>query len=174
MVLVKTLVCGRSSGYGQLDEDSLFGNTRRMGHSDDLSMVMSPSSICRVCEYVVSGFHCPSVHSVQLCSTSRSLYAVWNECRSVSSSASEKDIDKIESCQQAQTTHRAATDLGRSAIRNAEIAGHVLGVSAASAVKAVVGLGTLYSSRNVECPLQRDDEDDKERTEVDADDKHDF
>ena len=31
---------------------------------------------------------------MQLCSTSRSLYAVWNECRSVSSSASEKDIDK--------------------------------------------------------------------------------
>ena len=38
---------------------SLIGNTRRMGHRADLSMVMSPNGICRVSEYVVSGFHCP-------------------------------------------------------------------------------------------------------------------
>ena len=80
---------------------------------------------------------------------------------------------QIESCQRAQTTHRVATDLGRSAIRNAEIAGHVLGVSAASTVKAVVGLGRS-TVRGMSSVLQRDDEDDKESTDVDADDKHDF
>ena len=80
---------------------------------------------------------------------------------------------QIESCQRAQTTHRVATDLGRSAIRNAEIAGNVLGVSAASTVKAVVELGRS-TVRGMSSVLQRDDEDDKERTEVDVDDKHDF
>ena len=121
MVLMKTLVCGRSSGYGQLDEDSLFGNTRRMGHSDDLSMVMSPSSICRVCEYVVSGFHCPqctvcnyAVHPDR-CTQFGMNVAVCHRC------VGERHR-QIESCQRAQTTHRVATDLGRSAIRNAEIA----------------------------------------------------
>ena len=100
---------GRSSGYGydygDMNEDglnqaitpfaggamqgglgsggpiSLIGNTRRVGHRDDLSKVMSPNGICRVCEYVVSGFH----YSVQPCCTSRLQYAVWHECRGVSS-----------------------------------------------------------------------------------------
>ena len=49
----------------------------------------------------------------------------------------------------------------------------VLGVSAASAVKAVVGLGRS-TVRGMSSVLQRDDVDDKERTEVDTDDKHDF
>ena len=69
--------------------------------------------------------------------------------------------------------HRCASHLGRSAIRNSEIAGNVLGVSAASTVKAVVGLGRS-TVRGMSRVLQRNDEDDKERTEVDADDKHDF
>ena len=68
------------------------------------------------------------------------------------------------STNRAQTTHRVATDLGRSAIRNAEIAGNVLGVSAASTVKAVVGLGRS-TVRGMSSVLQRDDEDDKERTD---------
>ena len=38
---------------------SLIGSTRRMGHRDDLTMVVRPIGSCRVCEYVVSGFHCP-------------------------------------------------------------------------------------------------------------------
>ena len=78
---------GRSSSFGQLDEDmnndglgqvitpycggemqgrlspnrsiSLIGNTRRMGHSGDLTMVLTQSSFCRVCEHVVNDFHCP-------------------------------------------------------------------------------------------------------------------
>ena len=37
---------------------SLIGNTRSMGHRDDLTKVMSPNEICRVCEYVARGFHC--------------------------------------------------------------------------------------------------------------------
>ena len=72
---------GRSSGYGfdygDMNEDGLsqaitpfvggamqgglgsggpissIGNTRRVGHRDDHSKVMSPNGICRVCEYVV-------------------------------------------------------------------------------------------------------------------------
>ena len=56
---------------------------------------------------------------------------------------------QLECCQRAQTTHRVATDLGRSAIRKAETAGNVLGVSAASTV------GTLHSPRNVECHAKR-------------------
>ena len=191
---------GRSSGFGQIDDDmsndglgqaitpfrggemqgglspsgpiSLFGNTRRMGHGDDLSMVMSPNSICRVCEYVVSGLHCPqctvcncAVHP-DCCTQFGMNVAVCHRC------VGERHR-QIESCQRAQTTHRDATDLGRSAIRNAEIAGNVLGVSAASTVKAVVVLGRS-TVRGMSSVLQRDDEDDKERTEVDADDKHDF
>ena len=72
-----------------------------------------------------------------------------------------------ESCQRAQTTHRVATDLGRSAIRNAQIAAHVLGVSAAFTVKAVVGLGRS-TVRGMSSVMKRDDEDDKEGTEDDA------
>ena len=63
---------------------SLIGNTRRLGRGDDLSMVVSPSGLCRVCEYVVSGFRCPKC-SVQPGGTSRLLYSVWNGRRSMSS-----------------------------------------------------------------------------------------
>ena len=129
-------------------------------------------SICSVCEYVVSGFHCPqctvcnyAVHP-DCCTQFGMNVAVCHRC------VGERHR-QIESCQRAQTTHRVATDLGRSAIRNAEIGGNVLGVSAASTVKAVVGLGRS-TVRGMSSVLQRDDEDDRERTEVDADDKHDF
>ena len=119
---------------------SLIGNTRRMGHRDDLSMVMSPNGICRVCEHAVSGSPCPQctvcnqvVHP-DCCTQFGMDVAERHRC------VGERNR-QIESCQRAKTTHRIAADLGRSAIRNAEIAGNVLGVSAASAVKAVVELG---------------------------------
>ena len=146
---------GRSSGYGydygDMNEDglsqaiipfvggamqgglgsggpiSLIGNTRRVGHRDDLSKVMSPNGICRVCEDVVIGFHhvhCTVCNHVVHpdCSTQFGMNAVvCHRC------IGERNR-QIESCQRAQTTHRVATDLGRSAIRNAEIAGNVIGV----------------------------------------------
>ena len=100
---------------------------------------------------------------------------------------------QTESCQRAQTTQRVATDLGRSATSNADIAGNVLGVSTGSMVEAVVGMGRS-TVRGMSSVMQTDDGDDKERTEddvgalqdqidrltqrlakvTDADDKHDF
>ena len=89
---------------------SLIGNTRSMGHMDDLSMVMSPNGICSVCEKVVSGCHCPHctvcnqvVHSG--CRTHIGMNAtVCHRC------VGERNR-QIESCQRAQTTHRVATNL---------------------------------------------------------------
>ena len=139
---------------------SLIGNTRRMGHGDDLSMVMSPNGICRVCEYVVSGFRCPQctvcnqVHP-DCCTQFGMDVAVCHRCVGERN----RHID----CQRAQTTHRVATDLGRSAVRNPEIAGNVIGVSAASTVKAVVGLGRS-AVRGMSSVMQGDNNDERERT----------
>ena len=79
---------------------------------------------------------------------------------------------QIECCQRAQTTHRVATDLGRSASRNAEIAGNVIGVSAASTVKAMVGLGRS-TVRGMLSAMQGDNNDERKRTEVDEGTLHD-
>ena len=114
-------------GLGSGGPISLIGNTRRVGHRDDLSKVMSPNGICRVCEDVVIGFHhvhCTVCNHVVHpdCSTQFGVNAVvCHRC------IGERNR-QIESCQRAQTTHRVATDLVRSAIRNAEIAGNVIGV----------------------------------------------
>ena len=78
------------------------------------------------------------------------------------------EIDKLSPANEPRPPHRrVATDLGRSTIRNAEIAGKVLGVSAASTVSAVVGLGRS-TVRGMSSVMQRDDDDDNERTEDDA------
>ena len=67
---------------------------------------------------------------------------------------------QIEPCQQTQITHRVTTDLVRSAIRNAEIAGHVVGVSAASTVGMVeLGRSTVRGMSSV---TQRKDDDDED------------
>ena len=50
---------GMQGGLGSSGPIRLTGSTRRMGHRDDLSMVLSPNGICPVCGYVVSGFRCP-------------------------------------------------------------------------------------------------------------------
>ena len=67
---------------------------------------------------------------------------------------------QIEFCQQTQITHRVTTDLVRSAIRSAEIAGNVVGVSGAVTVKAVLGLerSTVRGMSNVN---QRKDDNDE-------------
>ena len=89
---------------------SLIGNTRSMGHRDDLSMVMSPNGICRDCEKVVSGFHC---HHCTVCNQ-----VVLSDCRTqfgmnvtVCHRCVGERNRQIESCQCAQTTHRVGTDL---------------------------------------------------------------
>ena len=152
---IKVVGPGRSSGLGHTDEEPNllglhFGNTSRMGIGEDLSVVMSPNGICRVCENVVSVFCfprctlCNRVVHPDCCTQFGIEVAVCHRC------VGERNR-QIESCQRAWTTHLVATDLGRSAIRSAEIAGHVLGVSTASTVKVVVELVTLYSPTKVEC-----------------------
>ena len=53
---IHLLVVSMQGELGSGGPISLIGNTRRVGHKDDLSN-MSTNGICRVCEYVVSGFH---------------------------------------------------------------------------------------------------------------------
>ena len=76
---------GMQAGLGSSGPISLIGNTRRVGHNDDLSIVMGPNGLCRVCEYVASGSRCPQCRVCNRVSTSRLLYAVWDGRRSVSS-----------------------------------------------------------------------------------------
>ena len=159
---IKVVGPGRSSGLGHTDEEPnllglQFGNTRRMGIGENLSVVLSPNGICRVCENVVSVFCfprctlCNRVVHPDCCTQFGIEVAVCHRCVGERSR-------QIESCQRAWTTHRVATDLGRSATRSAEIAGHVLGFSTASTVKAVVEWGRS-TVRGMWSVMQRDDDD---------------
>ena len=98
------------------------------------------------------------MYKVQPSGTSRLLYAVSIGSRVGHRCVGERNR-QIESCQRAQTTHRVATDLGRSAIRNAEIAGNVVGVSAAFTVNAVVGLGRSKVEGMSSVIRKKDDDD---------------
>ena len=152
--------------YGDMNEDGLSqaitpfvggamqgglgsGNARRVGHRDDLSKVMSPNGICRVCEYVVSGFHhvhCTVCNHVVHpdCSTQFGMNAVvCHRC------IGERNR-QTETCQRAQTTHRVATDLGRSAIRNTENRGKCQRSFSSLHGQSHCGVGTLDRPRSVE------------------------
>ena len=99
------------------------------------------------------------MYNVQPSGTSRLLYAIPIGSRVGHRCVGERNR-QIESCQQTQITHRVTTDLVRSAIRSAEIAGNVVGVSAASTVEAVVGLGRS-TVRGMSSVNQRKDDDDE-------------
>ena len=101
--------------------------------------------------FVFLGAHCATELYIQIVVRSlewtlQCAIAVWERNR------------QIESCQRAWTTHLVATDLGRLATRSAGIAGHVLGVSTASTVKAVVEWGRS-TVRGMWSVMQRDVDD---------------